>query len=284
MLKKILSLFVFIAVATVAVSSMASTEVVEESADQTPSIVTTLPPPDMPVKAYVVFDIEANEFLYTYNAEQSLPIASITKLFAASAAHDTFDLEQVVTLEWADLSSVGTAGQLQYGQSYTYRELLFPLLLSSSNNAALAFERRINGDVTLPSQTESLFQEMIGLSLQFADASGLSSGNLATAQEIALAANAVRTSYPYIWNITQLNQYVGPYHGWKNNSPFIVDDSYRGGKHGYTTAAGRTAVAVFAEDIDGEEREFLYVLLGSTDLVQDMSKLRQYTLDSVVWR
>ena len=237
------------------------------------------------VVAYVVFSPADGEVLYEYNADTTLPIASITKLFAAMAIQDLLTLDESTTLEWSDLNAVGTAGQLQYGQEYTYRELLFPLLLSSSNNAALTFERRVrHRDQSLPEVMEELAINSGASNVQFADASGLSSGNQASARELARLITQTREDYPYIYDITRLESFLGPYLGWGNNSPYIADDAYRGGKHGYTSAAGRTAVALFSETVDDREIELGYIILGSTDLSRDMDTLRDSVQSLVEWR
>ncbi len=231
--------------------------------------------------AYAVFAATTGEVFFGNNHYQVRPIASITKLFAGAAIVATFDLTAVTTIQPADLHSVGTAGRLRVGEQYTYRDLLFPLLLSSSNNAALVFERRSQGDVVTAMQQ---WVDTYGTGkTRLADASGLSSGNQASAQELAILTVALRQHAPLAWSISRLTQHLGPYGGWENNSPFIGDVAYRGGKHGFTKAAGRTALVVFAEQIEDVEVEIGYVILGSDDLVRDMEVLRSYVQSAALW-
>ena len=79
---------------------------------------------------------------------------------------------------------------------------------------------------------------------------------------------------PHVFDITVLPQYIGTQTGWMNNNPFVGVEGYKGGKHGYTTAAGRTAVAIFNEEIDGRTLTLGYIILGSTNLKADMQILR----------
>ena len=237
------------------------------------------------VSAYGVFDLADGRLFLTNNPDEQLPIASITKLFSAMAVRDYFDLEERTTLEWSDLNAVGVAGNLQYGQEYSYRELLFPLLLSSSNNAALTFERRVQQqNSSLPAKMNELAKGYGYENVQFYDASGLSVGNKATVRDLAGLVTETLDTYSYIYHISGLASYVGPYIGWANNSPFIDDDAYVAGKHGFTNAAGRTAVAIFRETIDGREVEIGYVILGSTNIVDDMTQLRKQTRDLAWWQ
>ena len=55
---------------------------------------------------------------------------------------------------------------------------------------------------------------------------------------------------------------------------------YRGGKHGYTTAAGRTIVAIFDEEVAGRTYTLGYILFGSTDIVSDVATLRSFITSS----
>jgi D-alanyl-D-alanine carboxypeptidase len=50
-----------------------------------------------------------------------------------------------------------------------------------------------------------------------------------------------------------------------NNSPFIADVDYEGGKHGYTPEAGKTAVVRFRATYGDGERMLVAVLLGTDD-------------------
>jgi D-alanyl-D-alanine carboxypeptidase len=112
------------------------------------------------------------------------------------------------------------------------------------------------------------------------DAAGLSSYNKATVKELATAVSKIYATEPYIFDITTLDQYVGKYDGWVNNSPVIALEGYKGGKHGYTEAAGRTLVAIFTEPALGN-KEVGYILLGSEDLLTDIKLLRGSVQNSV---
>lgn len=243
--------------------------------------VNTTPP--VSAAAYAVIDMETGTVLFSHNAEPRLPIASITKLFTAVAVQDTYALDDAIVLQESDLVAYGNAGKLAAGQEYAYRELLLPLLLSSSNDAAYALRRQGAGEALLRTM-EEVAARGGAPEAQFADASGLSDANQVSALGLAHWLQDSYQTHPGVYDMTRVGQYVGPYLGWQNNSPFMELAGYRGGKHGYTTAAGRTAAAVFTETVDGAEYEFGYVLLGSADLVNDMTALRTHVQRSVEWR
>lgn len=222
--------------------------------------------PSITAKAYSVFDVETGEVLFSKNADTPLPIASITKLFTASAAitDDALDTDTVITD--ADTAAEGRPGKLEAGQRYTLRELLFPLLLESSNDAAEVFSRTVD-ELSFPGVT-------------LADASGLSPDNVASASALAANVRQMYRQQAYLFDITKLPRYIGTGNGWVNNSPVRDLPGYQGGKHGYTEAANRTLVAIFTEP-SLQEREIGYVILGSDDLRADMLNLRDAMSNSV---
>ncbi len=219
---------------------------------------------DIPVtaKAYGVFDVETGEILFSQNADEILPIASVTKLFTAAAVLDEPD-ESVVVTNY-DVATEGRAGKLEAGQEYMMHELLFPLLLESSNDAATALDRTLE---TVPFSN-------------FADAAGLSPENRASVTELVAQVDDLYKKAPHIFDITKLKQYIGEYTGWVNNSPVRDLEGYQGGKHGYTEAAGRTLVAIFSE-AKLEDHELGYIILGSEDVKADTIALREAVASSV---
>lgn len=216
-------------------------------------------------KAYSVVDIETGTILLAHNADEVLPIASVTKLFTAAAlTADSYDTKVIITE--ADVATEGRAGKLEAGQVYSAHELLFPLLLESSNDAAAAIER-VTGPISVAGKT-------------LADAAGLSSKNQLSAAALAIEVQQLYRAQSHIFDITTLTQVVGSSTGWINNSPVADLPGYMGGKHGYTEAAGKTLAAIFIEPaLHG--RELGYVILGSTDIKADTLALREATVHSV---
>lgn len=241
--------------------------------------IATNTPPVLAVSAYVVFDSQTGEVLAAQNPDVIHPIASVTKLFTAAAILEDFDPESTTTITWGDVAAEGEAGKLKPRQVYTYRELLFPLLLESSNDAALALEHATNGNLT--DEMEKVAAKYGATHAHFTDASGLSADNTATARDLMEFSRAVGEKYPFVYDITELPQYIGAYTGWRNNNPVFNTAAYRGGKHGYTPDAGRTLVAQFSEPFSQGDRTIGYIILGSDNLATDVSILRNYVASSI---
>ena len=254
------------------VSSLASAPVADSSVSEVatsdaPSfVVEENIDPNITAKAYSVFDVETGEVLLSHNIDESLPIASITKLFTAAAVLQNESIDEEVTITAADVEAEGRAGKLVAGQVYKLRELLFPLLLESSNDAAAAFESQLD---SIPFADKVL-----------ADASGLSAESKVSVSELSNEVRDLYLNMPQLFDITALKQYIGEETGWVNNSPVRDLVGYKGGKSGYTEAAGRTLVAIFTEPTL-EDREVGYVILGSDDVRVDTEELRAMVESSV---
>jgi D-alanyl-D-alanine carboxypeptidase len=235
-------------------------------------------PLKLDVSAYAIFDVETGEIISAYNDETVLPIASVTKLITAAATTELLPEEKEATISYDDVAEDGRSGRLSVGERYTTHELLFPLLLESSNDAAATLERIAEG--TLVEEMNELVAKAGAKGMVLSDTSGLSSRNVASARDLATVASYLYKTEPHIFDITRLSKRAGPYVGWTNNSP-VLETNYRGGKHGYTEAAKRTLVALYEETYPAGKRTLGYVVLGSENLRSDMEKLRLYTQESV---
>ncbi len=77
--------------------------------------------------------------------------------------------------------------------------------------------------------------------------------------------------YPHLLDISQLPVFIGKDAAYHNNDPAREFASFRGGKHGYTTEAGRTFVGMFS--IPDSSASVGLVILGSSDIRSDISTL-----------
>jgi D-alanyl-D-alanine carboxypeptidase len=243
-----------------------------------PKLVIETDVPLVSATSYLVFDMTTGDRLVEREASKQVPIASVTKLFAAATLVANFELQSTTTVQWSDIEGGGEAGKLVYGRTYSYQELLFPLLLESSNDAGATLVRSTEG--LLVAEMNAYAKELGVTSTTFVDGSGLADGNVSSALDLKILLTDAYTRRPHVFDITRLPQYIGPYAGWRNNSPVVSFSGYLGGKHGYTTAAGRTLVAVFDEQILDHSYRLGYILLNSTNLADDVTTLRTFINNS----
>lgn len=246
--------------------------------------VVSIKDPEISAKSWAVVDVANDKMILSHNETSSLPVASITKLITAAAVWEDFDHQATTTITWTDVAAEGRSGSLVPGDIFSYHKLLFPLLLESSNDAAEALENAADeGELQL-----AMNDYVARFDLQntvFVDSSGLSPKNTSTARNLASLASDLYFDQPHLLDITGLNEYLYEDYGWQNNSPFIGDAGYLGGKHGYLPEANRTALVYFKETYPKNETAVVaYVVLGSDDLVSDIRALRELVRTTTVYQ
>jgi D-alanyl-D-alanine endopeptidase (penicillin-binding protein 7) len=152
---------------------------------------------DLSLKSSVamVVNQDTNDVLFEKNTGVSLPIASITKLMAAMVVLDAdLSLDEVIQINAEDARSYGKS-RLAIGTTLTRREAMLLSLMSSENRAAYTLGRNYPGGVS--AFVAAMNQKALDLGMRssrFADPSGLSSNNVASADDLAKMVNA---SYQY---------------------------------------------------------------------------------------
>jgi len=239
------------------------------SAAQTPVSTT----PVLTTDTWGIFDPNTGTILAGENLDKKLPIASVTKLFTADAVLGSQKKDETFTILASDVNTEGRAGKLVAGEKVTPYELLFPLLIESSNDAAEAIRRHLGEEFL---QTIFTIKKTLSLTNTIiSDASGLDSRNVSTVEDLSTFYAYLRKAHPHVLDITQLHTYVGSSAGYVNNDPARTLTHFTGGKHGYTDEAGRTFVGTFT--LPNAPRELGFVLLKSDDLLNDIQVLLAYS-------
>jgi len=125
--------------------------------------------------------------LYSKQAQQVMPIASITKLMTALVVLEGKQpLEETLTILQADRDKTkASASRLAVGTKLTRSELLHLALMSSENRAAQAVCRAYTGGLPACLKAMNAKARELGMkSSRFMDPTGLSSGNVATASDL----------------------------------------------------------------------------------------------------
>jgi serine-type D-Ala-D-Ala carboxypeptidase (penicillin-binding protein 5/6) len=95
-------------------------------------------PPEIPARAWILFDGGDGSTLAARAANTQTPVASATKLMTAYAARRDLPLsKRVVAPPYQALAAESLVG-LRAGERITVRDLLYGLLLASGNDAAVA--------------------------------------------------------------------------------------------------------------------------------------------------
>jgi D-alanyl-D-alanine carboxypeptidase len=224
-----------------------------------------------------IFDPETGALLRTSTEISTRPIASIAKLFSAAVVIKSAVWDTQVIIEHHDVGALGRAGRLTVGDVTTPYELVFPLILESSNDAAAAIERVLGS--ALYEDLSVLIADAQLENTVIVDASGLSPGNVSTVRDLALFFSYLKHNAPHVLDISQLYRYLTNTAAYQNNNPARMFEAFRGGKHGYTEEAGHTFLGMLSTAVEG--REIGIVILGSSDLEADIASLYRFGTELV---
>lgn len=224
-------------------------------------------------EAYLALDLKSGNIVAAKNLERQFPIASLTKLVSALIAIKNIDENQPIIVSQDALLAYGRNGNLKEGEEIALKEILYPLLLESSNDAAEAIAEHIGRNNFINLMNREMAE--IGASqTSFADPSGLSGLNISSAKDLAIISKYIYDNYSGILEITAQKTYRTDGHVWNNTNPLITIDSYIGGKIGYTDEALKTALSLFRfKNKFGSTRVILVILLKSAKRESDILSL-----------
>ncbi|MDP3962320.1 MAG: serine hydrolase [bacterium] len=214
--------------------------------------------------SYSVIDIDQDIVIMEKDPERLLPIASVTKLVTAAVARNLIDEDQLITITAAAIATEGDTGRLRLDERLKVKELLYPLLMVSSNDAAEALARHydsIHGKGKFVKEMNNWANSIGAYRTYFRDPSGISPNNLSTANDISIIAKWIRDNEPDLFDITLTKAKSIRSHTWINPTHFLNLSEYQGGKNGYTPEANRTSISLFA--LGFPKRIYSIVLLGS---------------------
>lgn len=231
------------------------------------------------IGGYVVIDAKTGEVLLAQAADELRPTASVIKLTVAAAAFLSPWLDATTTISASDVAAPEDFGKLVVGETYSLRELLFPYLLESSNDAGAAIERTW-GEALRPQIDELVATADVTGAIVVSDFNGLDADTKASPHALARLAGQVARVAPTILDITTLPEYLGQ-HPLVNNSPLIAESAYRGGKHGYTPEAGKAAIVRFRSSFQDGEQTLIAVMLDARDTKAAFSALAKQIEEAV---
>lgn len=233
------------------------------------------PVPKLAGDSYLVGDLETGEIILSKNKDNPMPMASISKLMTAVVADEKFGLSKDVYVSESAINAYGKQGKLIKGEKYKVVEILYPLLLESSNDAAEAIAESAERDSFIMSMNDKA-REIKMYNTHYSDPSGLSEKNISSVSDLFKLAQYVEKYRSYIFEITRLKQYKFGKKVWFNNSKFRVDEDYYGGKNGYTDEAQKTQLAIFEIPFEDETRKIIFIVLKTDDIYGDIYGLKKY--------
>jgi D-alanyl-D-alanine carboxypeptidase len=220
--------------------------------------------------AYSVESLDKGNVLLEKDASKPLPIASVTKLITAVVALNLFRDTDTITITGKMLDTEGDTGHLRLEEKYRISEILYPMLLVSSNDAAEAISQSYDsshGKGAFVGAMNGWVKSIGALHTSFRDASGLSPQNVSTAHDLSLITKWIKENKPLIFDITLTKAKTIRTHTWINPTHFLNLSSYSGGKNGFIPEARLTNVSIFS--LGEPKRLYAVTLLGSQNRDKD---------------
>lgn len=216
---------------------------------------------EVTAKSYLVKNLSRDEEPLSKNADQLRPIASLTKLVTAVVARDLVAPNAKVNITKNIIATYGNTAGFRVGETFTSSDLLYPLLMVSSNDAAEALAQHYGRKRFIAKMNE--FTQSIGAYRTYlVDPSGISPANVSTANDMAIILDWIRKNDPEILEITELKTKTVRNHTWVNPTHFLAWSNYNGGKNGYIPESNRTAASLFT--VGKDKHQYAVILLGSS--------------------
>lgn len=236
-------------------------------------------PPQTSAPAYLVADLQSNFVFAGKDTRTVVPIASITKFLTALVATEYINLDKTIVIT-NDMRVPTSKPRLWVGQKVRAFDLLYPLLLESSNESAAAFAQTLGEERFV--RLLNLKAEALGMkSTRLADASGASHENVSTPEDLFTLLAYLRTNQSFFLRISagEVLRELGASLAWggmENLNGFTSADGFLGGKIGKNGTAKETMAAMFNVSVRGEKRPIAIIALGSDNVLADVAMLKQY--------
>ena len=215
---------------------------------------------ELTLRAYMIYDIDAETIVAVHNRQQQQPIASLTKLMTAVLACERlrFDGRYILSAEEREIYGVDTMRA---------DKMLEMALIPSNNRVCKIIARYAAGDEDSFAQAMNAKARELGMvNTRFANASGLPGGEQYSTMDDLLILARVAMLYPSIRRVVHQKQVELGGQTYDGTLKPLYDrhTGLLGGKTGYTRAAGRCLILYY----NANGRNYIVITLGS-DGVQD---------------
>ncbi|MDD3170513.1 MAG: serine hydrolase [Candidatus Pacebacteria bacterium] len=227
------------------------------------------------------------------NSQEKVFIASLTKLMTAVIVLENYDLEDRVFISEKAIATFGLAGEFQKGEVFPVKDLLYILLVESSNDAAEAFAEKMGPEQFVSSMNRKA-KELGMESTVFFNPSGLDfevdKGNQSSASDLEKLVIYIVDKHPLIaemLSVYEMDMYYegGLHHYMRNTNVLLEEDSlYVWGKTGYTIKAKECIVLVMRPPFSKDENSYIInVIMGSENRFKNARLMEQWIKESFYW-
>jgi len=250
-------------------------------------------PVDISAVSYLVGEINSGKLLAKKNSDLHLFPASLSKLMAAVIVSENFSLDEEIVISPYAISVEGEEGGLVVNEKIKAGDLLKVLLISSSNDAAIAFEEaleeRNESFVGLMNQKAREFKLF---NSAFFDASGLDrKGNFTSIEDLFKLSQEIYKNYSYIGEITRKKEDIiysvdkEIVHNLKNTNILAGEISNLwGGKTGSTPEAKDCLLTIYEFYFSDKSDKIVVaiIVLNSSDRFGDTVRLYDWVKEQLI--
>lgn len=256
------------------------------------TVVESKTPKDLEIAAESVISVEIDDagnerVLFSQKEAKKMPIASITKLMTALIASEFYYPSLKVPISKTAVGQEEENGRLKVGEILQVQDLLYVMLIESSNDAAFALGEVIG----IEGFTDLMNLKARDMGLEntwFFNLTGLDAENsnqpvnYSTAQDLVKLAKYLLTEKPEILEILSKKEYElylenGVFHHTLQNTNELLAEipGIVGGKTGFTERAGGCLLLIMEGSSPGNY--LVNVILNSPHKFEEMRKLIEFT-------
>jgi len=219
----------------------------------------------------IALDAVSGRVLYEKNADQRSLIASTTKIMTALIVCEQCNVLDRMRIPKEAVGIEGSSMYLKQGEILSIQELLYGLMLSSGNDAAVALAIYCGGTVEEFVQRMNDKARVLGLrDTHFENPNGLDSpGHYSTARDLAMLAAYAMENPIFYKTVSARNVHIGDRYLKNHNKLLWLVEGADGVKTGYTRAAGRILVS----SAQRNGRRIIAVTMNDADDWHDHSDL-----------
>lgn len=240
-------------------------------------------PEGIKAASYLVEDYDAGQILAGEQIDNSLPIASLTKLMTVWTALEHTQPDEIIEVSAIDQINISPSLGLKAGDKVTVKDLIQSILIGSANDAANILGGYVGRKLELPF-SELMNQEAVQLGMKnsrFSNPMGFDSAvNYSSARDLSLLVRKLdekelfkdsskATNYQFISSLGNT------YSVQATNKLTNLYPDLRAVKTGYTNLA----LGAMINFLDTERGKKLLIVIGSPDREGDTLELRKQFLD-----
>ncbi len=239
----------------------------------------------------IAVDLETGAILFEKNKNDTYPTASIAKLMTAVVVQETLSSSTVITAGPNAISTYGNTGGIVTGESFRVHDLLYGLLLPSSNDAARMFE--VSQDPPAGGFVSAMNVKAAALGMtrtHYADSSGLKQETVSSVSDLVRLLRYIYVQHPEIIEASRTRRHSVVSSGrkirhiWDNINWPAGDKKFLGGKAGFTDEAIETMAGIWLVNPSRSGiRPIGIVVLGSRRRVSDVRAMVSYIENQFVY-